>query len=791
MEMKTALESAEILVVEDEVIVAHDLKRILDKLGYSVLGIADSGEEAVRIASEEFPDLVLMDINLSDGKMGGIDAASRITDTLGIPVIFLTALTDDGTIERARYARPASYLVKPYTEIELKSNIEMAVYRAEIEKKLKESEERYRIVTSLASDFALSFYVDAQGRMTLDWYTPAVRQITGYDGEEISEFEDVLDIVHPEDRHRVRRNLRYINKGEAFTIEHRIVSKGGAVRWVRARARPSGRRDSERGLVHAVGAVEDISELKRIEEIEKAKEQNYQAMMKKMNDGLIMVDNGGTITFVNNKLRELTGFDRFDFIGKRFSVLVEEDHSPVIEEMWRRCKSAENETFELTLKTRTGAGLPVRLSPTVLHDSRGRFSGCFAVISDISLDKKKTAELLLVFENSHIAFIEHDVSGVLDEMRAKERRVKDLRKYMHKNPGFVQEVFHRLEITYINRSALELLDADSLEQVRDTIYRKAGRELEDIFRDAVLSILEADRAVQLILPVTTAGGRSIKLMANVLVSPYFEETGRVYMSLIDITEYEEEQERRFEAERRFRAVFQESPYAVAICSASGKLLEVNRKFSNLWGFSPEETEKLKRYSVEKLTGKWPQKARERIALGFQGQVTALHPFRVIRNKNEEEKLFLRGMIFPVPHESGETKEIIFILEDLSGEESKPLFEDSREKDFEMILENIGQALMVVDENRNVLYCNVRAVDLLDCPSKQAVLGKSILSWVAPSASQKAIEELNRLWEDRGTARMELSLISRKKRRFTAEVNSSILTDSTKHRVLMVSLLREV
>jgi PAS domain S-box-containing protein len=802
MEIKTALESAAILVVEDEIIVAHDLKIRLGKLGYSVMGMVDTGEEAVRVAAEESPDLILMDINLSDGNMEGIDAARKITEELGIPVIFLTALTDDGTIERARYARPSSYLVKPYTEIELKSNIEMAIYRAEIEKKLKESEERYRIVTSLSSDFAYSFFVDPSGRMILDWYTPAVSKITGYDGEELAKFEDVLEIVHPEDRHRVKRNLRYLTKGESFNIESRIISRDGTIRWVRIRARPSGRSDVEEGWVHAVGAVEDISELKRIEEIEKAKEQNYQAMMKKMNDGLVMVDNGGTITFVNNKLCELTGFDQFDFIGKRYSVLVEEDNKHLIEDMWGRCKSEENETFELSLRTQEGEGLPIRLSPTVLHDSRGRFSGCFAVISDISREKRRTAEilegkdrrnreLLLVFENSHIALIEHDVTGVLEGIRAKERRVKDLRRYMLKNPGFVREMFGRLEVTYINRPALELLDAESLEEVQESSYLRAGSELQDIFRDAILLILEADRAVQLSLPVTTPSGRQLKLMANVLVSPYLEQTGRVYMSLIDFTEHEKEQERKFEAERRFRAVFQESPYAVAICSGSGKLLEVNRKFSELWGISPEEAEKLKRHSVDKLTRNWPGDTRERVASGFRGQVTVLPPFGVRRKAKDEEKLFLRGMIFPVPDETGKPKEIIFIQEDLSREEARPLFEDSREKDFEMILESIPQALIVVDENRNVLYCNGRTALLLECSSRQRILGKSILSWVAPSAGQRAIEGFNRLWEDRVPARMELPLISRSKRRFTAEINSSILTDSTKHRVLMVSLIREI
>ena len=121
-------ESPRILVVEDEVIVSADLQDQLIKLGYRVAGAAVSGEEAVCKANEIKPDLVLMDIMLK-GQMDGIEAAKQIRESLQVPVIFLTANSNDSVLERAKISEPFGYLLKPFDHRSLKSNIEMALYK--------------------------------------------------------------------------------------------------------------------------------------------------------------------------------------------------------------------------------------------------------------------------------------------------------------------------------------------------------------------------------------------------------------------------------------------------------------------------------------------------------------------------------------------------------------------------------------------------------------------------------------------------------------------------------------
>ena len=124
-----------ILIVEDERVVAMDIQNRLKDLGYSVCGSASSGEDAVKKASELQPDLVLMDIVLK-GKMDGIDAAGQIRERFNIPVVYLTAFSDEKTLQRARVTGPHGYILKPFDDRELRSNIEMALYKG-VETRLK------------------------------------------------------------------------------------------------------------------------------------------------------------------------------------------------------------------------------------------------------------------------------------------------------------------------------------------------------------------------------------------------------------------------------------------------------------------------------------------------------------------------------------------------------------------------------------------------------------------------------------------------------------------------------
>jgi two-component system, response regulator PdtaR len=123
-----------ILIVEDDEIISNLITTMLEKKGYAVVGKVSSGEEAILKAAELEPDLVLMDIHL-EGKMDGVAAARYIFQLFHYPIVFLTALCDDGLLERAKQAQPLGYILKPFTDKDLTSNVELALYNHNIRKK--------------------------------------------------------------------------------------------------------------------------------------------------------------------------------------------------------------------------------------------------------------------------------------------------------------------------------------------------------------------------------------------------------------------------------------------------------------------------------------------------------------------------------------------------------------------------------------------------------------------------------------------------------------------------------
>jgi len=166
---------ARIMVVEDDRIVARDIREQLGRIGHSVIAVTHSGEAAVDLAVAEKPDLVLMDVRL-DGRMDGIDAAELIRTRCQIPVVFLTAYADDETVRRASRAEPFGYLLKPFEDLHLRSVIAMALHKHAAERKLRESERRFEATLSSIGDGVIA--TDERSRIT--FINPVAERLTGW-----------------------------------------------------------------------------------------------------------------------------------------------------------------------------------------------------------------------------------------------------------------------------------------------------------------------------------------------------------------------------------------------------------------------------------------------------------------------------------------------------------------------------------------------------------------------------------------------------------------------------------
>ena len=153
-----------ILIVEDQNIIALDLKSRLQGLGYAVVATLSSGEEAVQVSGDLQPDLILMDIRLK-GRIDGIEAAAEIRCAQDIPIIYLTAHSDEQTLQRARLTEPNGYLLKPIEDQELRLTIEMALYKHKMERDRKQRERRLGAILNGIGDAVIA--TDADGVVEL------------------------------------------------------------------------------------------------------------------------------------------------------------------------------------------------------------------------------------------------------------------------------------------------------------------------------------------------------------------------------------------------------------------------------------------------------------------------------------------------------------------------------------------------------------------------------------------------------------------------------------------------
>jgi PAS domain S-box-containing protein len=145
------MQTAKILVVEDDRIISRHLERLLKKLGYAVAAVTSNGPEAIALTVQCLPDLILMDIIL-DGEMDGIATAEQIHLLSNIPIIFLTAFAEEKVLQRARVTDPFGYILKPFEERNLHATIEMALQKHQLEMRLRETQERYLAVIEQATE---------------------------------------------------------------------------------------------------------------------------------------------------------------------------------------------------------------------------------------------------------------------------------------------------------------------------------------------------------------------------------------------------------------------------------------------------------------------------------------------------------------------------------------------------------------------------------------------------------------------------------------------------------------
>jgi diguanylate cyclase (GGDEF)-like protein/PAS domain S-box-containing protein len=246
-----------VLIVDDQQEVAELVGTMLEFSGYEVAGIFQSGEEAVAKTAEVKPDLVLMDVHLG-GRIDGISAVRELREQLDVPVIYMTGLTDEETVERAHDTNPFGFLVKPFEAYELALNTELALARHRAEILLKESERKYRILFEESRDAI--YMTSADGTFTDA--NPAFLDLFKCSRAELHSLNAKDNYASREDRRRFKEALKETGSVKDFGLQLRRAKDGTLMDCL---VTVTERRSESGEIIGYQGIVRDVTELRRAE----------------------------------------------------------------------------------------------------------------------------------------------------------------------------------------------------------------------------------------------------------------------------------------------------------------------------------------------------------------------------------------------------------------------------------------------------------------------------------------------------------------------------------------------
>jgi PAS domain S-box-containing protein len=249
------------MIVEDDRVVARDIRAQVSRMGHSVVGVTGSGEEAVTLAAAEQPDLVLMDIRL-EGEMDGIEAAQRIRSKNRIPVVFLTAYGNEEIMRRASLTEPFCYLLKPFEVPQMRTVIQMALYKREAESRVRLGEKRYAATLASIADGVIS--TDEEGRV--DFMNPAAEKLTGWPSHEAvgRHLSDIFVIVDEETRVPLESPAtRLLASGGPTGSRSVLIARGGSEVLIEERCSPV---ENEGAIVGAVLVFTDHTQKRVVAE---------------------------------------------------------------------------------------------------------------------------------------------------------------------------------------------------------------------------------------------------------------------------------------------------------------------------------------------------------------------------------------------------------------------------------------------------------------------------------------------------------------------------------------------
>jgi PAS domain S-box-containing protein len=379
-----------ILVVEDEGIVARDIQHRLESIGYRVPEIAATGKDAITRALDLKPDVVLMDIMLR-GPMDGIEAAAFIREKLDVPVVYVTAYAEEEVLKRARVTEPYGYIVKPFEDRELQAAVEIALYRHKAERKMAESEKRYRtLVTSLKEGIMMT---DVEENIA--YANPAMCEMLGYREDQLVRM-NLSDLVPEEDIEKIREATKNRHHGRLGWCDIRMTRSGGEMRAIQLSPAPWTNEVGQ--FMGVISALVDITDPKVHESRLKASDARYRLLAENAADVIWTMDRNRCLTFVSPSVERLLGYSPAEMTTMRMKdYLAPQSLELLTDALEHLARSPDDSTaseiLELVHIRQDGKTVPTEVVLTAMAREGKTPPGVLGVTRDISARRRAQEEL--------------------------------------------------------------------------------------------------------------------------------------------------------------------------------------------------------------------------------------------------------------------------------------------------------------------------------------------------------------------------------------------------------------
>ncbi|WP_051305612.1 hybrid sensor histidine kinase/response regulator [Desulfogranum mediterraneum] len=495
------MEKIKILIVEDNPIVAEDLRVKLLNLGYGVTATATSGEQALQSVVEERPDIALMDIRLGSG-MSGIDTALKLKEEYQLSVIYLTAHADDDTIARAKLTEPYGYIIKPFDDNELKSVIELALYKQQSDRRLRESNQWFKTTLNSLGDGVVA--TDMAGQIT--FINPVAVQLTGWPAAEAvgRPLEEVFEIIDEQTRKPQQNPASQVIDGaqvDGLASHSLLISREGREFPIKKSGAPIILGDRE--VLGAVLVFQDDSEAREAERNILAQKQKAEQYLDLATVIFIGLDHKGRVTLANQKACTLLGVEEDEVCGLDWlEHFVPESHQEEVSRVLQQLLAgdlASCEYYENPILTKAGEQRQIAWRNTCLTDGENAIVGLLSAGEDITEKVQLQSRLQQAQKMEAIGTlaggIAHDFNNILSsvlgfadlsldlvakdsvledylqEIRSAGLRAKDVVRQILSFARQADETIKPVRVDGVAREALRLLRASipSSIQIRESV----------------------------------------------------------------------------------------------------------------------------------------------------------------------------------------------------------------------------------------------------------------------------------------------------------------------------------